>query len=89
MPTPDDRIGIPEADAYHLQYQTLEDKGTGEWRNDKITPHRSVAEDFLDSSPDDCASRVVPMRECPAEAVVVKGQSYVYETRQELEAAQL
>lgn len=80
---------IPDADAYHLQYQRLEDKGSGEWRNHKVTTTRSVAEDFLDSSPSDCASRVVPMEEYPAEAVVVEGVGFTYESWAEWEAAAL
>lgn len=51
--------------------------------------YREIAEDFLDSSPSDCKSRVVPMEEYPAQAVEVEGVRYTYESRDEFEAAAL
>lgn len=80
---------IPEADAYKLQYQNVDAKGSGEWRDHKITPHRSVAEDFLDSSPEDCASRVTPLYGADHARVTVEGMIYRYESREEWEAAAL
>lgn len=80
---------IPEADAYHLQYQHAGAKDSGAWRDHKVTPHKSVAEDFLDSSPENCASRVVPMEAFPGEAVVVTGTTYDHPTAGEHKAAAL
>lgn len=78
---------LPAADAWLLQSQHVDAKGSGEWEQHRFTSSRAVAEKFLNSSPEDVASRAVPLEAFAAEAVVVAGVVYNHPTRDQWKAA--